>query len=92
LNYCKFLQQNSFFEEAFRVYERALEVFPWPHCYELWLAYLRHLTERYGEEKLERIRDLFEQVLVKAPLERRRPFFLMYANFEEQFGLLRHAM
>ena len=92
MNYCKFLQQNSFFEEAFRVYERALEVFPWPHCYELWLAYLRHLTERYGEEKLERIRDLFEQVLVKAPLERRRLFFLMYANFEEQFGLLRHAM
>ena len=40
LNYTRFLQDNSYFEEAFRIYERSLEIFPWPHNYELWVSYL----------------------------------------------------
>ena len=31
LNYCSFLERNYYFEESFRVYERALSLFEWPH-------------------------------------------------------------
>lgn len=31
LNYCAFLENNYYFEESFRVYERALALFEWPH-------------------------------------------------------------
>ena len=38
LNYASFLQEKcQMFEESFRVFERAIELFPWPHKYEIWL-------------------------------------------------------
>ena len=83
LNYAAYLEERSFFEDAFRAFERgvmvrlrprplagcfalpvrlALQAFPWPHVKELWVAYLSKFVERYGGSKLERARDLFEQV------------------------------
>eukprot|EP01052_Picozoa_sp_SAG31_P025203 SAG31_NODE_2196_length_6219_cov_1.796569_4_plen_160_part_00 len=47
---------------------------------------------RYGGRKLERARDLFEQVVVACPAKNVKLFYLMYANLEEQYGLVRHAM
>ena len=67
LNYCSFLEKNYYFEESFRVYERALSLFNWPHCYDLWIIYLSKFIERYADTKVERTRDLFEQALIKWP-------------------------
>ena len=36
---------------------------------DLWSIYLEKFTKRYGGAKLERARDLFEQVLEKCPAE-----------------------
>jgi len=47
---------------------------------------------RYADSKVERIRDLFNQVLTKVPAKQSKVFFYMYADFEENFGLLTHAM
>jgi pre-mRNA-splicing factor SYF1 len=40
LNYAAWLQQNKNFEDSFKVYERALKLFQWPHVYEIWVSYL----------------------------------------------------
>lgn len=42
--------------------------------------------------KLERGRDLFEQAVSKVPASFARVIFLLYAQYEEQYGLTKHAM
>src|SRR4051794_28399823 len=63
MNYASFLQENLMFEESFRVYERAINMFGegqgWPALYEIWINYLRDMIEKYADKKIERIRDLF---------------------------------
>lgn len=92
LNYANYLEERSFFEDAFRAYERGIAVFPWPHVKELWVAYLTKFVERYGGSKLERARDLFEQAVDGCPAEESLTLYRMYAAMEERHGSLRHAM
>ena len=66
MNFCDFLERNHHYEESFRVYEQALSIFAWPHVYDIWIIYLNKFVERYKGDKLERARDLFEQVLSSA--------------------------
>jgi len=63
LNYCDFLERNHYFEDTFRVYEQAISLFTWPHIYDIWIIYLTKFVERYKGDKIERARDLFEQVI-----------------------------
>jgi len=35
---------------------------------------------------------MFEKALHQAPLDKKRIFFLMYADFEETHGLINHAI
>lgn len=66
LNYCDFLERNNFFENTFRVYEQAINYLTWPYIYDIWIAYLTKFVNRYKGEKIERARDLFEQVLASS--------------------------
>jgi pre-mRNA-splicing factor SYF1 len=86
------LEENHFFEEAFTAYERGIGLFKWPVVFEIWNAYLAKFIKRYGGEKLERTRELFEQALDGVPADKARLLFLMYAGYEEEHGLGRHAM
>jgi pre-mRNA-splicing factor SYF1 len=63
LNYCEFLEKNNFYENTFRVYEQTINYLSWPYVYDVWIAYLTKFVNRYKGEKIERARDLFEQVL-----------------------------
>lgn len=92
LSYAKFLEERKYFEEAFKVYERGIKVFPWPHVNDIWLTYLNRFVERYGGRKLERARDLFEQAVEKAPAKSARRLHMLYARLEEEHGLARHAL
>ncbi|CAL8465590.1 g5126 [Coccomyxa elongata] len=92
LNYALFLQENKYWEESFRVYERGVSLFKYPHVRDIWLAYLQQFVQRYGGTKLERARDLFKQALSQAPPEESRPLFTQYAKLEEDYGLARSAM
>lgn len=56
-------QENKYWEESFRVYERGVSLFKYPHVRDIWLAYLQQFVQRYGGTKLERARDLFKQAL-----------------------------
>ncbi|KAF9532344.1 hypothetical protein CPB83DRAFT_874209 [Crepidotus variabilis] len=92
VNYAAFLEENHYFEESFKVYERGVELFTFPVSFELWNIYLSKFVKRYGGSKLERSRDLFEQALEKCPPKSCKPLFLMYAQLEEDFGLAKRSM
>lgn len=92
LNYTSFLQQSNHFEESFRVFERAIRMFPWPNSYEIWLTYISTFIQVNGGSKLERVRHLVTECLKECPQDKKQIFILMLADFEENFGLLSHAM
>jgi pre-mRNA-splicing factor SYF1 len=86
------LEERNFFEDSFKVYENALTLFGFPHVKGIWHAYLDRFVARYEGTKLERLRDLFEQVVSTAPEENAAEFFIKYAKAEEKYGLIRHAV
>ncbi|OWF46129.1 pre-mRNA-splicing factor SYF1-like [Mizuhopecten yessoensis] len=92
MNYGLFLEENNYFEEAFKAYEKGIALFKWPNVYDIWNTYLSKFIERYGGSKLERARDLFEQCLENCPPKFAKAIFLLYAKLEEEHGLARHAM
>lgn len=92
INYGVFLEENNYFEEAFRAYEKGISLFKWPNVYDIWNTYLTKFLKRYGGKKLERARDLFEQCLDGCPPQFAKSFYLLYAKLEEEHGMARHAM
>jgi pre-mRNA-splicing factor SYF1 len=62
LNYAGFLEERQYWEDSFRVYEKGVSLFQFPHVKPIWKQYLDKFVARYAGTKLERARDLFEQV------------------------------
>ncbi|XP_064616120.1 pre-mRNA-splicing factor SYF1-like [Liolophura sinensis] len=92
INYGMFLEENNYYEEAFKAYEKGIALFKWPNVYDIWNTYLTKFINRYGGTKLERARDLFEQCLESCPAKFAKAIYLLYAKLEEGHGLARHAM
>ena len=69
VNYARYLEEATFFEESFRVFERSVDLFVYPQVKEIWLAYIDKFTARYGGSKLERLRDLYEQAVKQSDSE-----------------------
>lgn len=63
LNYAFLLEENKYFEDAFKVYERGVKIFKYPHVKDIWVTYLTKFVKRYGKTKLERARELFEHAV-----------------------------
>jgi len=47
VNYASFLEENKYFEESFKVYERGVELFTFPVSFEIWNTYLSKFVKRY---------------------------------------------
>jgi pre-mRNA-splicing factor SYF1 len=92
INYARMLAEKKYFEDSFRAYEKGVALFSFPHVLPIWINYLLAFVERYGDSKIERTRDLFEECCETVPAEDAKTIFSMYANFERQYGLDRHAM
>ncbi|KAI5477842.1 pre-mRNA-splicing factor SYF1 [Pseudohyphozyma bogoriensis] len=92
INFANFLEENQYWEESFKVYERGVDLFTYPIAFEIWNTYLSKFIKRYGGDKLERARDLFEQALEKCPPKFAKPLFLLYGQLEEEHGLAKRAM
>ena len=90
VNYANLLEENKYYEESFKVYERGLDLFSYPIAFELWNLYLTKAVDR--KIGIERLRDLFEQAVEGAPPKFAKVLYLMYGNLEEERGLARHAM
>ena len=94
------LQELKFWEESFKVYERGLALFKWPHVRDLWQTYLAQFVQRYKGSKLERARDLFRQAIesVSASIAlalyheaNNRPFCVVYTCMQYSSRLQKHA-
>ncbi|CAD5123791.1 DgyrCDS12102 [Dimorphilus gyrociliatus] len=92
INYGLYLEENNYYEYAFKAYEKGLALFKWPNVFDIWNTYLTKFINRYGGKKLERARDLFEQCLEYCPPKFAKCFYLLYSKLEENHGLARHAM
>ncbi|KAL6500094.1 hypothetical protein OROGR_028004 [Orobanche gracilis] len=92
INYAMLLEDNKYFEDAFKVYERGVKIFKYPHVKDIWVTYLSKFVKRYGKSKLERARELFEHAVEMAPAESVKPLYLQYAKLEEDYGLAKRAM
>lgn len=92
INYGLFLEENNYFEEAFRAYEKGIALFKWPNVFDIWNTYLTKFIARYGGSQLERARDVFEQCIETCPPDLVKNFYLLYAKLEEDHGLARHIM
>ena len=57
------MQEHKYFEDAFKVYERGVKIFKYPHVKDIWVTYLSKFVRRYGKAKLERARGLFEHAV-----------------------------
>ncbi|KAK4151361.1 Pre-mRNA-splicing factor syf1 [Chaetomidium leptoderma] len=90
VNYANMLEENKYFEESFKIYERGLDLFSYPVAFELWNLYLTKAVDR--KIGIERLRDLFEQAVLDCPPTFAKVIYLMYGNLEEERGLARHAM
>ena len=90
VNYANLLEENKYFEESFKIYERGLDLFKYPVAFELWNLYLTKAVDR--KISIERLRDLFEQAVEACPPKFAKVLYLMYGNLEEERGLARHAM
>ncbi|GAO19794.1 hypothetical protein UVI_02064070 [Ustilaginoidea virens] len=90
VNYANVLEENRYYEESFKVYERGLDLFSYPVAFELWNLYLTKAVDR--KIGIERLRDLFEQAVEDCPPRFAKTIYLMYGNLEEERGLARHAM
>ncbi|MCJ1236795.1 pre-mRNA-splicing factor syf1 [Varicellaria rhodocarpa] len=90
VNYANLLEDNKYFEESFKIYERGLDLFKYPVAFELWNLYLTKAVDR--KIGIERLRDLFEQAVEGCPPKFAKVLYLMYGNLEEERGLARHAM
>jgi pre-mRNA-splicing factor SYF1 len=62
LNYTNYLIEKHYWEKAFRIFERGVAILRWPHVSSIWITYLATFVSRYGGRKIERARELFEQV------------------------------
>lgn len=92
INFANFLEENEYWEESFKVYERGIDLFSYPIVFEIWNTYLTKFIKRYNGSKIERARDLFEQALENCPEKYVKPIFLLYADLEETHGLAKRAM
>ena len=90
VNFANLLEENSYFEDSYKVFERGLDLFSYPVAFELWNLYLTRAVER--QISIERLRDLFEQAVEGCPDKFAKPLYLMYGALEEERGLARHAM
>ena len=90
VNFANLLEENQYFEESFKIYERGLDLFNYPVAFEIWNLYLTKAVDR--KISIERLRDLFEQALEGCPPKFAKVLYLMYGSLEEERGLARHAM
>lgn len=102
LNATTYLESHHLFEQAFRLYDRGASSLQWPAALTVWVVYLTRFANRHGQQKMERLRSLFEEAVRAAPSYREYGrdvpsehlplLFRMWADAEERAHAPRRAM
>jgi pre-mRNA-splicing factor SYF1 len=97
VNYADFIQTThaetmQLDDRIFQIYHRGIQHLGYPAAYELWNILLPKAVSQWGEKKLERVRELFEEALIGCPAQYLHSIYLLYGDAEERFGLGRSAI
>ncbi|SOV23901.1 pre-mRNA-splicing factor SYF1, putative [Plasmodium sp. DRC-Itaito] len=93
-----YLYEKKYFNESFKVYEKALSVFHYPYVYPIYVNYINKYIQRYKDKNISYVRDLFKQAIYGndnktfIPKEFAKQIFLMYANFEGNYGFIKREL
>eukprot|EP00770_Monocercomonoides_exilis_P006429 MONOS_16830.1-p1 / transcript=MONOS_16830.1 / gene=MONOS_16830 / organism=Monocercomonoides_exilis_PA203 / gene_product=pre-mRNA-splicing factor SYF1 / transcript_product=pre-mRNA-splicing factor SYF1 / location=Mono_scaffold00201:37333-38940(-) / protein_length=536 / sequence_SO=supercontig / SO=protein_coding / is_pseudo=false len=69
INLATYLEEQERYERSFAVLQRTVGMFPHPQCEPLWILYGTQMLRHHGrKEKIERVRDVFEQALASIPI------------------------
>ncbi|CEP62862.1 mRNA splicing protein SYF1 LALA0_S06e05556g [Lachancea lanzarotensis] len=91
INYAHFWQERDGWDDSFKIYERALVIFPGAVRLDLWRIYLKVSTDRL--RPAETMRDLFEQaVLLAGEGMDCSDVFIQYGEFEEKQGMQKRCI
>jgi pre-mRNA-splicing factor SYF1 len=63
INFAVFLEDNKYFEDAFKVYERGVELFNYPIAFDIWNIYLEKFMKRYVSFKADLKANYLKQFL-----------------------------
>lgn len=80
------VQDQKYFEDAFKVYERGVKIFKYPHVKDIWVTYLTKFVKRYGNSRLERCRELYEHAVEMVWLLFLQKNFMISINYSELFS------
>jgi pre-mRNA-splicing factor SYF1 len=47
INFAHYLEENKYFEESFKAYEKGVAMFDFPYSLDIWLCYLTKFADRY---------------------------------------------
>ena len=93
LNYASYLEEHDFFEDSFRVYEKGVSLFRFPHVKDIWLAYLQKFSERYGGSKPSSARaTCLSSRSRRCPRRMRRNSSSCTRGSRKSTAFMRHAM
>ena len=98
LNYTTYLEEHNYFDLSFNIYEKAITMFVYPALYIIYNTYINKFIERYGNTKIERLRDIFENCIKSVTdtnntnTEYIGEFYIKYAKTEEEYGMIRQAL
>jgi hypothetical protein len=65
LNYPSYLEEHHYFDDSFRVYEKAVILFVYPQLQVIWNTYIEKFMARYEGSKIELLGDMFENAVSK---------------------------
>ncbi|KAL7718572.1 Pre-mRNA-splicing factor SYF1 [Entamoeba marina] len=91
LQYIEFLKEHDI-DAIWRVFEKSVRIFEYPITGILYDMYLNMWIEQYGDIKLERTRNLFQQILETCPLENKAEFFNRYIEYEDNHSFSKHVI
>ncbi|SOV79435.1 pre-mRNA-splicing factor SYF1, putative [Plasmodium sp. gorilla clade G3] len=98
LTLATYLYEKKYFNESFKVYEKALSAFHYPYVYPIYVNYINKYIQRYKDKNISYVRDLFKQAIygndnkTYIPKEFAKHIFLMYANFEGNYGFIKREL
>ncbi|KAI6244079.1 hypothetical protein M3Y99_00078000 [Aphelenchoides fujianensis] len=101
INYALFLEENNFFEDSFKAYEKGIGLFRWPMVYDIWNVYLAKFVKRYIYNiyikkaidffGITSCRPIFTEAIQSLPEDRSREMSLKFAQVERNLGEIDRA-
>ncbi|GAW83734.1 pre-mRNA-splicing factor SYF1 [Plasmodium gonderi] len=98
LSFANYLYEHKYYNECFKTYEKAISIFQYPYLYPIYVHYIRKYVDRYKDKNIAYVRELFKQAIygidnrTYLPKEFAKFIFLMYAQFEHNYGFLKKSL